>query len=145
MFFDFDQNFEKNKLLHPYNHLRPFPKSYLALLDPIQNSAIRLCTGAFRTSPQLSLCADSGIPPLNFHRLSLPASLLFFISCLPNTNIYSISYSAQTSNDQPTIKPPHPYQLTFNKPSRKSSISNASRSSFLKPPPGPCYNPSSTY
>ena len=25
------------------------PKSHLALLDPIQNSAIRLCTGAFRT------------------------------------------------------------------------------------------------
>ena len=34
------------------------PHSHLALLDPIQNSVIRICTGAFRTSPALSLCAE---------------------------------------------------------------------------------------
>jgi len=39
------------------------PPSLLKLLDPIQNAALRIITGAFRTSPALSLCADVGIPP----------------------------------------------------------------------------------
>ena len=38
------------------------PKAHLIILDPIQNSAIRMCTGAFPTSPALSLYADAGIP-----------------------------------------------------------------------------------
>ncbi len=36
--------------------------SSLALLDPVQNASIHIATGAFRTSPSLSLCADAGIP-----------------------------------------------------------------------------------
>ena len=31
-------------------------RSYLQMLDPIQNHALRLCLGAFRTSPSSSLC-----------------------------------------------------------------------------------------
>jgi len=30
--------------------------SYLRMLDPIQNHAVRLCLGAYRTSPASSLC-----------------------------------------------------------------------------------------
>jgi hypothetical protein len=30
-------------------------KSYLQMLEPIQNQALRICLGAFRTSPSLSL------------------------------------------------------------------------------------------
>ena len=37
--------------------------SQLALIDSIQTSAIRKCTGVCRTSPALSLCADVGLPP----------------------------------------------------------------------------------
>jgi len=33
-------------------------KSYLRILDPIQNHALRLCVGAFRTSPASSMCAS---------------------------------------------------------------------------------------
>ena len=38
------------------------PPSQLAILDSIQNSAIRLCTGAFPTSPAFRLCADADSP-----------------------------------------------------------------------------------
>ena len=30
--------------------------SYLCMLDPVQNHALRLCLGAYRTSPSSSLC-----------------------------------------------------------------------------------------
>jgi len=36
------------------------PPSHLALLDPVQNAAIRICTGAFHTSHAPSLCAELG-------------------------------------------------------------------------------------
>jgi len=38
--------------------------SYLKMLEPIQNHALRLCLGAFRTSPASSLCAEANEPPL---------------------------------------------------------------------------------
>ena len=64
------------------------PKSQLAQLDPIQNSAIRICTGAVRTSPHLSLCSDSGMPALRYRALSLSATLISSIRCLPTTFQY---------------------------------------------------------
>ena len=38
--------------------------SYLKMLEPIQNHALRLCLGAFRTYPASSLCAEANEPPL---------------------------------------------------------------------------------
>ncbi|XP_066900683.1 uncharacterized protein [Halyomorpha halys] len=43
----------------------------LAKLDTIHHAGIRIATGAFRTSPILSLCAESGQLPLLFRRLKL--------------------------------------------------------------------------
>ena len=40
----------------------------LKSVDAIQNQAIRIATGAYRSSPILSLCAESGIPPLSYAR-----------------------------------------------------------------------------
>ena len=40
--------------------------SYLRMLDPIQNHALRLCLGAYRTSPASSLCVEANEPPLYF-------------------------------------------------------------------------------
>ena len=37
-------------------------------VDTIQNQAIRIGTGAYRSSPIPSLCAESGIPPLSYAR-----------------------------------------------------------------------------
>ena len=43
-------------------------QSLLDKLPPIQNAVIRLSTGAFRSSPILSLTAESGIKPLTTYR-----------------------------------------------------------------------------
>ena len=44
--------------------------SYLRMLDPVQNHALRLCLGAYRTSPSSSLCilAKISISMLNMCR-----------------------------------------------------------------------------
>ena len=44
-----------------YGFAREF---YLRILDPIQNHALRLCLGAFRTSPASSLYVQANEPPL---------------------------------------------------------------------------------
>ena len=43
----------------------------LRTLEPVHNSAIRLISGAFRSSPVVSLCAESGDPPLFIRRFQL--------------------------------------------------------------------------
>lgn len=42
--------------------------TYLSSLQPVQNSAIRIATGAYRTSPIISLHAETGIKPLKIYR-----------------------------------------------------------------------------
>ena len=43
----------------------------LKILDPVHNAAIRLATGAFKSSPVQSLYAESGEPPLRIRREQL--------------------------------------------------------------------------
>lgn len=45
--------------------------SQLQKLDPVQNSALRMILGVMRSTPVLSLQAESGMPPLALHRLFL--------------------------------------------------------------------------
>jgi len=70
------------------------PPTHLALLDPIQNATIRIRIGAFHTSSALSLCAESGYPPLRYRRLNLTASLLTSILQLPNTLVHDILFNS---------------------------------------------------
>ena len=46
-------------------------KTTLAKLDVLHNMALRICTGAYRTSPVESLYVDSGFPPLYIRREEL--------------------------------------------------------------------------
>ena len=46
-------------------------KTTLAKLDVVHNMALRICTGAYRTSPIDSLYVDAGIPPLFIRREEL--------------------------------------------------------------------------
>ena len=46
-------------------------KSYLDRLNPVQNQALRICLGAFRTSPTVSLHVEANVPPLNLRRKKL--------------------------------------------------------------------------
>ena len=46
-------------------------KSYLRILEPVQNQALRLCLGAFRTSPATSLHIEANEMPLDLRRRKL--------------------------------------------------------------------------
>ena len=45
--------------------------STLRKLDPVNNEALRICTGAFRSSPASSLQVEAGSPPLDLQREQL--------------------------------------------------------------------------
>jgi len=75
------------------------PKSQLALLDLIQNFAIRICTGAFRTSPHLSICSDSGIPPLHYQRFHFSATLISSILYQANTHAHQLLFNTKLKYD----------------------------------------------
>ena len=59
-------------------------KSYLQMLDPIHNQGLRLCLGAFRTSPIESLYVDAHEPSLGARRAKLSLQYATKIKSLPN-------------------------------------------------------------
>ena len=58
-------------------------KSYLQMLDPIHNQGLRLCLGAFRTSPVESLYVDVHEPYLGARRAKLSLQYASKIKSLP--------------------------------------------------------------
>jgi ribonuclease HI len=58
-------------------------KSYTQMLDPIQNQALRLCLGAFRTSPVESLQIEANEPPLALRRKQLSVLYSLRLQCNP--------------------------------------------------------------
>ncbi len=46
-------------------------KSYAKMIDPIHNKGLRICTGAFRSSPVCSLYVEANEPPLYIRRIKL--------------------------------------------------------------------------
>ena len=58
-------------------------KSYLQMLDPIHNQGLRLCLGAFRTSPVESLYVDAHEPCLGARRATLSLQYASKIKSLP--------------------------------------------------------------
>ena len=64
-------------------------KTYLDSLSALQNSAIRIATGAFRSSPIVSLQAESGIKPLETYREIKILNTLARIVVNPNHPLYN--------------------------------------------------------
>ena len=64
-------------------------KSYLQMLDPIHNQGLRLCLGAFRTSPVESLYVDAHEPSLGARRVKLSLQYATKIKSLPNHPAYN--------------------------------------------------------
>ena len=56
----------------------------LKRLEPIENACLRAITGAFRSSPAVSLCVETGMLPLDFYRDMLTLKH-FKIQSLPNS------------------------------------------------------------
>ena len=79
-----------------YSSAKP---STLKLLDPVHNTAIiRLCTGAFRSSPVVSLYADSGEPPLELRRVQL--LLQFYVRAQQLPSYPTLTYVQPTAPSQ---------------------------------------------
>ena len=61
-------------------------------LDPVHNRAIRLCTGAFRSSSMQSLYAESGEQPLSSRRMQLLINIIpIFLNFLENLQHTDVS------------------------------------------------------
>lgn len=63
--------------------------SLLASLEPVQNCALRIATGAFRSSPILSLYAETGIKPLETYRHI--KMLNYYVRLLVNPDPYVLA------------------------------------------------------
>ena len=63
--------------------------SYLKMLDPIQNQALRLCLGAFRTSPSTSLHVEANELPLEKRRKKLSLQYALKLSANNKNPAYS--------------------------------------------------------
>ena len=64
-------------------------RSYLAVLDPIANQGLRLCSGAFRTSPIESLQVETGEPSLETRQLKLSLQYYMKMKANPENPAYS--------------------------------------------------------
>ena len=67
-------------------------ESYLRISDPIQNHALWLCLGAFRTSPAPSMCVQANDPPRR-RMLSIQYSLELGSS--PSNPAYNTVFNAK--------------------------------------------------
>jgi len=65
------------------------------MLDPIQNQALRLCLGAFRTSPVESLQVEANEPSLAFRRNWLAVLYALKIRSNPNNPTYDLIFNPQ--------------------------------------------------
>ena len=63
-------------------------KTNLEKLDRVHNLGLRICTGAFRTSPVESIYVDSGLPPLSIRREELSLRYIAKTLALKNNPNY---------------------------------------------------------
>jgi len=67
----------------------------LKMLDPIHNSALRLCVGAFRTSPASSKSVMANEPPLQLRRQKLTLQYCVKLASNPRSPDYSCVFNPQ--------------------------------------------------
>ena len=65
------------------------------MLDPVQNHALLLCLGAFRTSPSSSLCILANEPPLHLRRQNLSIQYCLRLSSTSQNSAYSAVFNSK--------------------------------------------------
>ena len=75
-----------------YGSARP---SYLLRLKPVQNQALRVCLGAFRTSPIVSLHAEASEPPMEIRRVQLGLQYVLKVATNPDNPAYDSVFNHQ--------------------------------------------------
>ena len=78
----------------------------LAKLNPVHNSAIRLCTGAFRSSPTASLYIESGEPPLHLRRKQLSLQYAVRVLQTPRSLAWNCIHTLDNDSGQLTLTIP---------------------------------------
>lgn len=68
--------------------------SYVATLDRIQNQALRLCLGAFRTSPTSSLHVEANEMPLHLRRKRLALNYTLQLQSNPSNPAYNCIFNS---------------------------------------------------
>ena len=83
--------------------------SYLKSLDPIHHQGLRLCLGAFRTTPVYSLYAEAGEPSLTLRRLKLSMNYYVKLHSEPCNPAYDCVMNPPFKKkylDSPNVIPP---------------------------------------
>ena len=117
-------------------------KTNLAKLDTVHNLGLRICTGAYRTSPVASLHVDAGLPPLSLRREEL--SLRYISKSLTsksNPNYKYIRAPLDRAPNKPKL--PKPLEVRLKEDIRNVGILSTPIApfSFPKVPPW-CKSPS---
>ena len=113
-------------------------KSYLKKLEPIQNQALRLCLGAFRTSPMQSLYIEANEPPLylRWEKLSLQYALK--LKSNMGNPTYEVAFQPQYHNfytSKPSFIPSFGHRISDSFPQICADDTSIASFSFTKIPP----------
>ena len=68
-------------------------KSYVQILEPIQNRALRICLNAFRTSPAKSLHVEANEPPLHLRRTKLAMQYAIKLYSNPENPTHQLAFN----------------------------------------------------
>ena len=74
-------------------------KSYIKMLDPVHHAGLRICTGAFRTSPIPSLYIEAGEPSLATRRVRLSMNYVLKLKSYPDNPAYNCIFNPNFVED----------------------------------------------
>ena len=74
-------------------------RTTLSMIDPVHNAALRLCTGAFRSSPVISIYAECGEPSLEIRRTKLTLQYLVRLLQLPHSPTWGSVCTPEVANE----------------------------------------------
>ena len=99
-------------------------KSYKQIIDPVQNTALRLCLGSFRTSPAASLQVECNELPLQIRRDKLCLQFALKLSANSNNPAFDVTFLSNYQNKfdcKPTY--PAPFGIRVKRLLNKAGIS----------------------
>ncbi|KAI5742864.1 hypothetical protein M8J77_012058 [Diaphorina citri] len=96
-------------------------------LNTVHHAGIRIATGAMRTSPVVSLYADSGIPPLSLRRSKLMLNYVSKIGASPSNPAHKVLFQQDMSRIIFTVSKPKPLQVRFREWGTFSNLLNSSK------------------
>ena len=97
-------------------------KSYLEKLDPIQNQCLRLCLGAFRTSPVKSLHVLADEPPLIYRRDKLALQYGIKLKAYPDNPAYEYVFPTKDDLYTRDHRVVMPFKVRLHKLLKRSQI-----------------------